>query len=403
MKQALVLCGGKAKRLRPYSYSLPKASLPFLNLPLLSFPWFYLEQLGVSRFLLNSHLFPEKLEETVCFLSQPHQQTKLFVEEKPLGSAGTLNQLKKELKKTKEFIYINGDSLFFPSQIRRISDFESAFFKSSAEALFFVVPYKNISSKRALFCDKDFNLKFVGSKEDLLDYKKNNLQSSSLVFESASDLIKPILKKRASDNLLKLQNPAEVTPFFWTGLALFKSSLLDTLEKNTFDLFEDFITPLLKTHKIKVYVDPSAVLLLADDRASYLESTKFCLDCLFQFKETSKSLDINWNESSNQINRKSVKKILEDCFKRFDPSDSKIGLKNGRIWSKKLNYPLLLPKSVRGLEFLKLKGPAVIGGDACVFADTVFNNCILDSHITFKGELENELLIKPSLPLSKTQ
>ena len=424
MKQALILCGGKAKRLRPYSYSLPKASLPFLNLPLLSFSWFYLEQLKVSHFLLNSHLFPEKLKNTVHFLSQAHQKTNLFFEEEPLGSAGTLHQIKNELKKTEEFIYINGDSLFFPSQLSHISDFENTFFNSGLEALFFVVP-ANSDSKRALWCDRDLNLKFIDSKEGLADPKMSHLIS-----------------------------------FSWTGLALFKSSLLDNLQKGAVDLFKDFINPLLGGHKIKVYVDPSAVLLEAGDKTSYLKAVEFCLNCLFQHGEFSKKSNFNGTEeklqiqktkehkttksglkakhlaegnnkvysscldfsaepvissesvnpsesvipaktgiqlkaqNSNRIDIKTVKKILEGCFRRFDSSDNKVGLKNGKVWSQKLNYPLLLPRSVRGLDFLKLQGPAVIGSEVCFFSDTILDSCVLDSQIAFKGSLKKDLLIK---------
>ena len=351
VKQALILCGGKAKRLRPYSYSLPKASFPFLNLPLLSFSWFYLEQMKVSHFLLNSHLFPEKLKNTVRFLSQTHQETNFFFEEEPLGSAGTLRELKKDLQKTEDFVYINGDSLFFPSCKKDINSFEEVFFSFGLDALFFVIPYKDQKSKRALWCDKDLNLKFVGSKEDLAPNKWNQL-----------------------------------APFTWAGLALFKSSLLDSLKDKAFDLFQDFISPLLKTKKVKVYVDSSAVLLEAGDKASYLQSTKFCLDCLFQEGEVFKK--------SDKMKRTAVKSLLESCFCRFDFSDEKVGLKNGKTLSQKLGYPLLLPKSVRGLDFLKLQGSAVIGSEVCFFGPALLEDCVLDSKIAFKGPLKKDLLLK---------
>ena len=79
MKQALILCAGKSRRLEPYSQAVPKVCMPFLNLPLLSFSWFYLEQMGVSRFLLNTHLFPEQVEKAVRFLSQARQEKDCFL------------------------------------------------------------------------------------------------------------------------------------------------------------------------------------------------------------------------------------------------------------------------------------------------------------------------------------
>ena len=95
MKQALILCGGEARRLRPYSHALPKAGMPFLNLPLMAFNWLYLELLGVSHFLLNAHLFPEKLRRAVEFLSLERQRAKIFREDRPFGGAGTLYNLRR--------------------------------------------------------------------------------------------------------------------------------------------------------------------------------------------------------------------------------------------------------------------------------------------------------------------
>ena len=168
MKQALILCGGRARRLRPYSYGLPKAGMPFLNLPLLSLGWFYLEQLGVPRFFFNSHLFPEKLKKTVKFLSQTQQETGIFFESEPLGGAGTLYKLKRPLQKEKVFFYLNGDSLFFPSSGAQFAFFRKDFFKSKADASFFVSPPPLQETNRGfLWCDKDLNLSFVGRKNQL--------------------------------------------------------------------------------------------------------------------------------------------------------------------------------------------------------------------------------------------
>ena len=359
MRQALILCGGRAERLRPYSYSLPKASLPFLNLPLLFLSWFYSEELKAEVFLLNSHLFPGKLEDTVDFLSQDKQKAHLFFEKEPLGSAGTLYQLRKELKKTEEFIYINGDSLFFPSQINSIFKFEEAFaVHPDLSALFFAAPYEPTGSKRALWCDRELNLKFVGAVEELAQSELEGL-----------------------------------SPFSWSGMALFKSSLLDHLQKGCFDLFQDFINPLLKTHQIKVYADPLAVLLEAGDKYSYLSAVSFCLNCLFQSENL--SLEQN-NRSQNPNQIEAVKKILESCFDRFDPHDNRVGLKKGKIWSQKFNHPLLLPESVQGLDFLKLQGPAVIGRETCFFDQTLLDKSVLDSQIAFSGRLKQDILLKKS-------
>ena len=341
MKQALILCGGKARRLSPYSYGLPKASMPFLNLPLLSLGWFYLEQLGVSRFLLNSHLFPEKLKRTVNFLSQAQQKTEIFFESEPLGGAGTLYKLKKFLQKEEIFFYLNGDSLFFPSSKDQFSLFEKDFFQSKADGSFFALPIQlQDSDKGFLWCDKDLNLRFVGKKDQLSKEFKGLL------------------------------------PFHFSGLALFKSALLENLDSSSFHLFEDFIKPAFKRGNFKVFLDREARILEGGEKSAYLESIKFCLNALFR-------------ESNGEI-----KKLLLEYFSRFDPEDKLIGFKNGRTWSKKMGFPLLAPASVRGLGNLSLKGPAVLGPGVHLFGKSRLKDSILGSDISWRGELNNRIVLK---------
>lgn len=341
MKQALVLCAGKARRLTPYSQALPKMCMPFLNLPLLSFSWFYLEKLGVSRFLLNTHLFPEQLEKRVNFLAQPTQEKHYFFEEKPLGGAGALYHLKQELQKEESFFYINGDSLFFPSHLHKLSEFVEDFVKTGLDASFFVSPLPAQNPDMgSLWCDKELNLRFVGTKAQLKEESKN------------------------------------LKPFHFSGLAFFRSSLLDNLNGQAYSLFEDLINPLLGQKQIKVFLDEEALILEAGLKASYIESLKFCLQALFSEEDSG------------------VKDILKKIFFRFDPKDHLVGLANGKKWSQKLGHPLLAPKSVKGLENLKLKDCAVLGSNVHLFGPSQIKDSVLGPEISWKGSLENEILLK---------
>lgn len=370
MKQALILCGGKAERLRPYSYAVSKACMPFLNLPLLSLSWFYLEQLAVSRFLLNVHLFPEQLKQTVKFLSRPQQKSEIFFEEEPLGASGTLYKLKEDLQKTKHFFYINGDSLFFPSSLKKIFAFEEDFLNSSAEGSFFCAPIDSSKAHLleggALWCDKKGMLKFAGKEKDLP-------------------------KEWKGKGLL---------PFQFSGLALFKSSLLNNLKLGDFHLFSDFINPLLLKKTFRVFNDEKAKILEAGDKLSYIEAVKFCLKFLFEDKENSiktkkeNNISKSTEEAFDFENQAGViKNILEGCFSRFDPQDQIVGLKNGKTWSKKLKYPLLAPENIKGLDYLKLKGFAVLGSELCFFGESCLKDSILGSQLSWRGSLEKDIVL----------
>ena len=342
MKQALILCGGKASRLYPYSHILPKASLPFLNLPLLSLSWFYLEKLGVSRFLINSHLFTDKLKKTLCFLSRGEQQADVFFEPEPLGGAGTLYKLKKTLRKENSFFYINGDSLFFPSDKKQLSCFKKDFLKTKVDGSFFVspLPYSN-SSLQALWYDKNLSLRFVGYKKDL---------------PSKHD---------------------DLFPSYFSGLALFNTHLLETLNRNSFDLFKNFISPLLKKGNFKVFMDKKCLVWEGGEKNSYLKAVKWSLQSLFENKN------------------KTLKVALLEYFSRFDPEDHLVGFKNGKVWSQKMDFPLLAPENVQGLENLTLEGGAVLGPGVCLSGKSLLKTAVLGPQVVWKGSLKEDLLLKP--------
>lgn len=347
LKQALILCAGKALRLRPFSYSLSKSQLPFLNLPLLAYPWKLAEELQNSSFLLNSHLFPDELKKTAKSLSKKDQKVKTFFEEEPLSSPGTLYALKKELQKTSYFTYINGDCLLFPSHPQRLLEFEREFLNSKAEALLFVIPVKP-------------NFKFFRKEKNRFLYCDSN-----------QNLIEATLPKKNQ------KKPA----YFFTGLALFKSSLLDDLKAGARDLFDDFLQPLATHKKIKVFIDEGAFFLEAGNKESYLKSTEFCLKSLYEvalfYKKTS-----------------FVRERLKEIFNHFDPKDKKTGFKNGSLWSKKLKALVLAPESVKGLDFLKTKGFSVIAPQVRFYDKTeIENSVIARSHFSLKGQLKKELIV----------
>ena len=93
---AFLLCAGKGTRFAPHTQILPKALLPFLNLPLVSYNLYLLKTLGVRKVAVNTHLHPDIL---VPKLTQQAEITGIKNltfnhEEKLLGSAGGLYQFK---------------------------------------------------------------------------------------------------------------------------------------------------------------------------------------------------------------------------------------------------------------------------------------------------------------------
>ncbi|PYI82767.1 MAG: hypothetical protein DMF09_13700, partial [Verrucomicrobia bacterium] len=60
--QAFVLGAGLGLRLRPLTDDLPKPLIPIFQKPLITFALDHLIQLGISRFIINTHKLPESFQ-----------------------------------------------------------------------------------------------------------------------------------------------------------------------------------------------------------------------------------------------------------------------------------------------------------------------------------------------------
>jgi NDP-sugar pyrophosphorylase family protein len=68
---AVILCGGKGERLKPFTDQLPKALVPLHGKPLLHHLMNYLSQAGISRFVLCVGYKAECIEQFVAQSAQP--------------------------------------------------------------------------------------------------------------------------------------------------------------------------------------------------------------------------------------------------------------------------------------------------------------------------------------------
>ena len=349
---AFILCAGTGSRLRPLTHWMPKSLVPFLNLPLLCYNWFLLEKMGVSRFLLNSHLFPKKLESFVLSIKKPKQEAHIFYEKESLGSAGALWHLKSHFNKAETFLYLNGDSLLFPSSERPLKNFidngkhlKSVDKSQNSTGLFYTVPFEKKNWKgRALWRDEKNILRAIADNSE-----EKKLQSKW----------------------------GQLYPSRFSGLALFNKDIFRLLTPHSFHIFDDVLNTYLSKGEFKVFLDEKGLVLEGGEFASYISGTEKILNVLF-------------------LKQKSfLKQYLEDVFFRFDPKDHFIGLQNGRKLKAQFQMPLLCPKNVKGLEFFSGKGFAVIGSNVCFSGKSFIKNAVLGSSINWRGVLENKLLFSP--------
>ena len=350
-RTALILCAGLGQRLRPLTHSRPKTLVPFLNLPLLCYNWFLLEEMGVSSFLLNSHLFPKILKKLTEEIKKPQQKIRIFHENPSLGAAGTLQRLKTPLQKEKNFLYLNGDSLLFPSKKEHLKNFLQEGEKDTLPkikpppmALFYTAPLKEKELQRggALWVDENNTVRAIGGKE---------------------------IKEKGG----------RLRPLKFSGLALFNQGIFKYLKKHSSHIFEDVIIPLLLKEQFKVFIDEKALIFEGGEIPSYLSATEKALRALFS-KENS-----------------FLKNHLKEVFFRFDPEDRFIGLKRGRRLHSRLKMPLLCPEDVKGLDFVSGEGFAVIGKGVQFSGKSFLKNSVLGPSLNWRGSLKEKLLFAPPI------
>lgn len=341
--KAFILCAGLGTRMHPLTHMMPKASMPFLNLPLLSYGMFYLEQMGLKEVVCNSHLFPDLLKDTLAFLTSQKKSSSIVFEPQSLGSAGGLYNARSFLEKEETFLYLNSDSLFFPSSLGILKKFKEDFLSSSFESSFFASPMKsNDQNKSGLWIDEQGILYFVGSKMQL----------------------PPALKTKK----LRLVK--------FSGLAWFRSSFLKNLKATSNHIFLDVINHQLDKKTHKVFVDEQALILEAGQKQDYLEASQLCLEKFFNEKESS------------------IKEIICSVFNRFDPKDEQVGASFSKQQFQKNKKLLLTSKKVKGLEHLKVGEFAVLGPQVKFLGKSYLSSCVLWGPLAWKGTLEKQILIK---------
>ncbi len=105
--KAIILAGGRGKRLRPVTDYVPKPLVPIKNIPILQWQLKYLKKNGISEVIICTGYKQEMIKD---YLNNTKTgiKIKFSIEKTPLGTAGAIKQAGKMIK-DKSFFVINGD------------------------------------------------------------------------------------------------------------------------------------------------------------------------------------------------------------------------------------------------------------------------------------------------------
>jgi mannose-1-phosphate guanylyltransferase len=108
--QAVVLIGGKGTRLRPITYSVPKAMVPLRNKPYIEYLIDSLKSAELDRVVFSMGYLPDPIQEHFDGQDMNGFSLRYVVEDQPLGTAGGIKNAEAYLGDG-PFVATNGDLL----------------------------------------------------------------------------------------------------------------------------------------------------------------------------------------------------------------------------------------------------------------------------------------------------
>jgi NDP-sugar pyrophosphorylase family protein len=109
MIKAIVLCGGKGTRLRPYTYNIPKPMLPLGRKPILEFVVENLKRSGIKDLIFTVGYLQESIRKYFGNGKRFGVNIRYLKEKKELNTAGSILPAKGMINDT--FVVIMGDQL----------------------------------------------------------------------------------------------------------------------------------------------------------------------------------------------------------------------------------------------------------------------------------------------------
>jgi mannose-1-phosphate guanylyltransferase / phosphomannomutase len=107
--KAVVMAGGEGTRLRPLTVNRPKPMVPVVNRPVMEHIVSLVKDHGMTDIIATLQYLPEVIQDYFRDGADFGVDMSYSVEQSPLGTAGSVRQIAKELDET--FIVISGDAL----------------------------------------------------------------------------------------------------------------------------------------------------------------------------------------------------------------------------------------------------------------------------------------------------
>lgn len=108
--KAIILAGGRGKRLRPITDYVPKPLVPLNNVPIIEWQIRYLKKFGVKEIIICTGYKAEMVKNFLAMKNNLGVKIKFSVEKTPLGTGGAIKQAGSSITE-KSFFVLNGDTI----------------------------------------------------------------------------------------------------------------------------------------------------------------------------------------------------------------------------------------------------------------------------------------------------
>jgi NDP-sugar pyrophosphorylase family protein len=109
--RGLILAAGLGERLRPITDTRAKPAVEFLNMPMLTFPYHWLNTLKLRDLVFNTHYLPDSIRHAAMHVVDPTISLHFTHEPAILGSGGGIAGARMYLQGERTFAVANGDGV----------------------------------------------------------------------------------------------------------------------------------------------------------------------------------------------------------------------------------------------------------------------------------------------------
>ena len=198
--KALILAGGRGKRLRPITDSIPKPLIQINNKPLIEWSIKYLKKYGINEIIICSGYRSKQIEKYLKQKKYFNCEIDFSVEESPLGTAGSIKKAMK-IVSGESFIVINGD-VITNINLKKILDKPNTIATNELKTKFGTMKIRN--NKVVKFNEK-FDVENVWMNPGLY-HLSTDIYKLLPVKGSLEGVVFPILSRKKLLNTVKYKN-----------------------------------------------------------------------------------------------------------------------------------------------------------------------------------------------------